>query len=399
MMTSGTHSARVYGRKYTLMRDFKSSVSGLFARGGFPEEAFYIDKVFHSRKLIVYGAGESFHYFKEIVMRQYGYRPAVVLDRKFHTGDSFEGIPAFSPETYQPSREDQETAVVVVCLGQQHYFQAVLQTLKEKGFRHIIALMDIYEIHNPFRLPLELEDAGFGYYVQQRGPIEKALSLLADDESRDVFLGCLRTHMQRKPVAIPMRDRREQYTPRDVPLCRSFSRFLYCGVSVGEMARVFTDIGSVEELVCFEPDPAQFRLTADFVSAHRTQLAKRVTALPCAVYDHETIQPFTTSDTSFGSRILPSGQNWVQCVSIDRILPDFHPTFILMDIEGSEPAALKGAEQTLRRDSPDLAICVYHAPHHLWEIPLYLDSLGVGYRFYLRNYTSFVGETVLYAAV
>lgn len=381
------------------MRDSRPSVSGLFAQSAFPEDAFYIDKVFHSRKIIVYGAGESFHYFKEIVMRQYGYRPAVVLDRKFSPGDTFEGIPAFSPETYHPSREDQETAVVVVCLGQQHYFQAVLQTLRGMGFRHIIALMDIYEIHNPFRLPPELEGAGFDYYLQQRAPIEKALSLLADDESREVFLRCLQTHLQRKPVAIPMRDRREQYTPRDVPLSRGFSRFLYCGVSVGEMARVFEDIGPVDELVCFEPDPAQFRLTADFISAHRAQIAKRATALPCAVYDRETIQPFATSDTSFGSRILPSGQNWVQCVSIDCILPDFHPTFIVMDIEGSEPDALKGAERTLRQDAPDLAICVYHAPHHLWEIPLHLDGLGVGYRFYLRNYTSFVGETVLYASV
>ena len=69
-----------------------------------------------------------------------------------------------------------------------------------------------------------------------------------------------------------------------------------------------------------------------------------------------------------------------------------------MDIEGAELEALKGAEKTIRADRPDLGICVYHSPSHLWEIPLYLHGLGVGYRLYLRNYTSLTGETVLYAA-
>jgi hypothetical protein len=138
-------------------------------------------------------------------------------------------------------------------------------------------------------------------------------------------------------------------------------------------------------------------LTAEYVSNHQELLARRVTAIPCAVYSHVAVEPFTFSDTSFGSRILASGESWIQAVAIDQVLPGFDPTCIIMDIEGAEPEALQGAEKTIRASRPDLAICVYHAPHHLWEIPLYLNGLGLGYRFYLRNYTSFTGETVLYA--
>jgi hypothetical protein len=72
---------------------------------------------------------------------------------------------------------------------------------------------------------------------------------------------------------------------------------------------------------------------------------------------------------------------------------------ITMDIEGVELQALMGAEKTIRRSSPDLGICVYHAANQIWEIPLYINSLGLGYKFYLRNYTSFSQETVLYATV
>ena len=225
------------------------------------------------------------------------------------------------------------------------------------------------------------------------------MDILADDNSREVYMRCLQTHLQRKPVAVPKCNRGEQYTPKDITLARGYSRFIYCGVSVGEMKRVFGETGKVDELVCFEPDPNQFRLTAEYVATHHEQLAKRVTAIPCALYSHDAVEPFTYSDTSFGSRILPSGESWIQSVKIDHILPGFDPTYIIMDIEGAEIEALKGAEKTIRTSRPDLAICVYHSPHHLWEIPLYLYRLGLGYRLYLRNYTSFTSETVLYATV
>lgn len=380
-----------------LTSGYAASLFRLFDTDGFSEDAFNIHRELRNRKIIVYGAGESFHYFKEVIIRQYGYTPHVVLDRKFGKTDTFEGVPAFSPLEYRPSDDEKRNGLVVVCLGNQSYFDEVVQNLHDMGFRNIISLMDIYEIHNPFCLPPELEQAGFQYYLDQRERIESCLDILDDDLSRDIFIRCAQTHLQRKPAAIPMCDRSEQYTPGGIRLSRGYSRFLYCGVSVGEMASIFGRIGPIDELVCFEPDPNQFGLTAEFLSQNNSKVARRVTAIPCAVYSRDAVEPFTYSDTSFGSRILKSGKARVQCVTIDHVIPGFNPAFISMDIEGAELEALKGAEGTIRGSRPDLGICVYHAPNHLWEIPLYLHGLGLGYRFYLRNYTSFVSETVLYA--
>ena len=379
--------------------DFKAALVGLFECNSFPEDAFFIHKYFQGRRIIVYGAGESFHYFKEVVMRQYGYTPSVVLDRRFSPGDTFEGIPASPPHQYHPSDDDKQNAIVVVCLGNQSYFDDVVLTLQQLGFLQIISLMDIYEIHNPFNQPPELATEGFAYYLNRRERIEECLDLLAEEQSREVYHRCLQTHLQRKPVPIPMSPRHEQYTPQDIQRIKGYSRFIYCGVSVGEMASVFSRTGKVEELVCFEPDPNQYRLTTEYLTQQQKNIAGRVTAIPCAVYSHDAIEPFTYTDTSFGSRIMPQADSWIQTVTIDHVLPGFDPTYIIMDIEGAELEALKGAESTIRNNRPDLAICLYHAPHHLWEIPLYLNALGVGYRFYLRNYTSFVGETVLYATI
>jgi len=378
------------------MNEFRKTLSRYFAQNKFPEDAFYIGHTFENRTIVVYGAGESFHYFKEVVIRQYGIIPSVILDIKFSAGDSYEGIFASHPDLFEPTDNEKQHAIVVICLGNQSYFGDVVAMMKKKGFRNIISLLDIYEIHNPFNLPKELELEGFGYYLNRRELIESCIDLLADDHSREVYICCLQTHMNRKPVPIPISPRNEQYTPSGIHQGRGASRIIYCGVSVGELERFLGALDDADDVVCFEPDPNQFALTAAYLAEH-DEIAARVSVIPCAVYSHEKIAPFIYSDTSFGTRILESGNSWIQSVSIDHVLPHFRPTYIVMDIEGAELDALKGAEKTIQSNRPDLAICVYHSPSHLWEIPLYIDSLGLGYRFYLRNYTSLTGETVLYA--
>jgi FkbM family methyltransferase len=72
--------------------------------------------------------------------------------------------------------------------------------------------------------------------------------------------------------------------------------------------------------------------------------------------------------------------------------------FIKMDIEGAELPALRGATQTIQRYKPKLAISVYHRLTDFFEIPEFLNSLGVGYRYFLRHYTIHAEETVLFAA-
>ena len=71
--------------------------------------------------------------------------------------------------------------------------------------------------------------------------------------------------------------------------------------------------------------------------------------------------------------------------------------FIKMDIEGAELNALRGAEQSLRAFKPSLAISVYHRDDDWITIPDYLDSLDLGYEFFLDHFTIYGSETVLFA--
>jgi len=387
------------------MDENKAAIFRLFEQGAFPADASHIKKVLQGRKIIVYGAGECCHWFVEVAMNIHGFMPVAVLDRTFHAGDTYEGIPGFSPLEYKPTEEEQREGIAVVCVAKREYHGEILRSLEDLGFQNIIFLRDIYEIHNPFNLPGELETQGFDFYRAQKDRIVACLDLFADDESREIYTRCLRTHLSRKPVPLPSRARAEQFFPKDIELRRGYSRFVCCGFDM-EIMRILNETsGKVDEIACFEPDPTLFAPLSEYLWKRKDELACNTIAMPCAAYSREAVMPFTSANrghirrvpTGFGSRLLEGGEITVQCVTLDHTLPGFSPTFICMDVEGAEPEALKGAEGLIRAHRPDLAVCVYHSPAHLWEIPFYLHGLGVGYRFFLRNYTTFTSETVLYA--
>lgn len=73
--------------------------------------------------------------------------------------------------------------------------------------------------------------------------------------------------------------------------------------------------------------------------------------------------------------------------------------FIKMDIEGAELYALKGAIKTLKRFTPKLAISLYHRVDDFKEIPEFLKSLGINYKFYFGHFTIHAEESVLFCSV
>lgn len=85
-------------------------------------------------------------------------------------------------------------------------------------------------------------------------------------------------------------------------------------------------------------------------------------------------------------------------IEADRLDDLIHEkvSFIKMDIEGAEINALRGAERTIKAYKPKLAISVYHKKEDIWEIPKLILSYVPEYRLYLRHYSPFKDETVLY---
>lgn len=71
--------------------------------------------------------------------------------------------------------------------------------------------------------------------------------------------------------------------------------------------------------------------------------------------------------------------------------------FLKMDVEGAEMAALRGAELSIRKFRPKLAISIYHKPTDFTDIINYVHELGLGYSLFVDQHTIYEEETVLYA--
>jgi len=99
---------------------------------------------------------------------------------------------------------------------------------------------------------------------------------------------------------------------------------------------------------------------------------------------------------------LPNGEKIdevIELTTIDEELKDIPVTFIKMDIEGEEFNALLGAEETIRKWKPKLAVSVYHNMDDILRIPDLILKMVPEYRFAFRHYTPAHVETIMYAFI
>jgi FkbM family methyltransferase len=147
----------------------------------------------------------------------------------------------------------------------------------------------------------------------------------------------------------------------------------------------------------FEPAPAfaknYLKCQREYSSLPHAELFN------AAVGEHAgRLRFYFDADDPASSRLTAGGNIDADVVALDEALKGRRVTFIKMDIEGAELAALKGARLIISGQKPKLAICVYHKFEDIWEIPEYIWSLAPEYSLYLRHHSPLSTETVLYAA-
>jgi len=351
-----------------------------------------MDEKLSGRELVLYGAGEASHLFVETVMATHGVRPALVLDRSFNVGDSFHGVPACPPNGCKWSEARRREAMVVVATGKPALEKEMVAAALALGFGEVVPMMSIYELHQPFSEPLELDLEGYSFFHRNAESILDAFDLMEDNQSQAIFWGVLQNHCLRRPESLPMRPKEEHNFPEDLPFSINYDQYLCCG-SPDEWVYSRLLKGRTKRMVVVDP-AKDLMLPATGVEAD-------VTLIPCALDEDDQIVPFTRTSiergSTWGCRVLQSGETFARATRVDTVIGTMSPTFISMDIEGAELRALEGAKKTITKSRPALAICVYHSVDHLWTIPRWINALGLGYRFWLRNYCSFTSETVLYA--
>ena len=163
------------------------------------------------------------------------------------------------------------------------------------------------------------------------------------------------------------------------------------GISTNNFIRWAED--NYEHVYCFEADPQNTKICKE--KLHKLIKSGKATVIDKALSNQNEMVSFTSKAN--GTSCIGDGNEKVEAVSLDSVLGDKYITFIKMDIEGAEYNALLGAKNIISKYHPKLAISIYHLPEDIYDIPDLILSYSSDYRFYLRHYSVFNEETILYA--
>lgn len=182
------------------------------------------------------------------------------------------------------------------------------------------------------------------------------------------------------------------YFNEDIFEPKEESVFIDGGCFHGETSKRFASWAkSYEGIIAFEPD-------AHNASVCRRNLEgiKNVTLFNAGLFSINSKMSFERLGAEgASSRILEEGCEQVEVKALDCVVTD-KVSFIKLDIEGAELEALKGGRNIIQKDRPRMAICLYHKPEDIWEIPRFVKSLVPEYHMAVRHHMTYIYDTILY---
>lgn len=382
-------------------------------------------------KVVLYGAGSA---GRELVECLQLFRIDIVAmcdsNESLH-GNKVNGVPVMSLHEVTNKFAD---AVFVISSNQ--FREEIQRFLKEKGIQRVAYIEDKQQLFSYLQLYKWHYD--FDFLKENKEFLEAVYQLLSDQLSRDLFkhrlvlLSSYPDYSQYKRYfdlfagdvknIDPNVFKVSQYTPNyesylyfnnDVIKLGDNEVLIDAGAFDGDSAIEFIRAcerqgGSAFHVFCVEADIKNF----DKLRTNTKENTK-ISLINKGLWSSITTLQFASSENTFvtESRIVEDSiemnylhncveaDNKIETVTIDEYFADKGVSFIKMDIEGAEIEALKGAALTIKKYRPQLAISIYHKKQDIFEIPLLIQSICPDYRFYLRQFSEHLSETVLLATI
>jgi len=232
---------------------------------------------------------------------------------------------------------------------------------------------------------------GYKFVEENQDVLNDLMNILADDFSRGVLIGYFNQRISGDICYLKNLVTDDQYFP-DIIKLKDNEVFVDCGAYDGDSIDLFIkNMGSksLMKIYAFEPDKKNYMMLL-------ARNYPNLTAIQKGCYSEKTTLHFRDGDST-GSAIDDTADFTVDVDTIDNILQGEKATYIKMDVEGVELAAIEGARNTIVTHKPKLAISVYHKKEDLISIPQLILSLNPNYKLYLRQHSIYSHDTVLYA--
>lgn len=280
-------------------------------------------------------------------------------------------------------REFERPIFVITC----PYYTSILKHLDKKG----ICSSDI--IFSQALMIDDLEDCVRDHAEE----IENFYNNLGDSRSKKILERMTLGRKERDIYELAMLKSDIQYFPADIFDFREevlLDGGAYIGDTIEEFQKVCAACGAkIKKVYAFEPDKKNYEKLVE-----NPKIVIDMDAIPAGLSNANENLSFHGGEGG-SSMIDEEGETCTKVIAVDSMHMEMVPTIVKMDIEGYELAALQGMKELIKTHKPKLAICIYHKQSDIWEIPGYIKSLVPEYRFYIRNYTNWLDEIVLYGVV
>ena len=320
------------------------------------------------KPIVLYGMGNGADKIIS-VLESYGIKYSGVFATDGFVRDKyFHGMKLTS---YGKLKEKYGNMIVLVCFGSAR--PEVIENIKR-----IAAEQELYAPDVPVY--------GGGLFTKEyaknhRAELEYVYSRLADEKSRETFKNVIEYKITGKPEYLFACE-----TDTDEPY-ESFlrlsdnERFFDLGAYNGDTVSDFVGrTGSYGSITAVEPDPKNF---------------KKLTRFAEELHDIRLINACISDKSGEKSFSVHGGRNsaagigeLIRSVTVDSLSEAAPPSYIKIDIEGSEREAIKGAENTIKVYKPKMLISCYHRTEDLFKLPIEVDKIRNDYKLYLRHFPS-----------
>ena len=342
-----------------------------------------------SNPVILYGLG----FFGGVIVKNFklhGIEVECFCDRQKRGIDKETGLKIISPDEL---KERYSNANIVISVANPSNEKSVRIALEQLGFceEQVFGFADAYKFIRKSRveqvsLPLdEFEKHIDGY--------KWAYDFFSDEESKKVIISIIRNYLFNETFEYEPPE--ESYFPTQLKL-NDNEIFIDAGLYTGDTTEEFIRRvnGQYRKIIGFDIDKN------NLASAYKNlEGEKNVEIIEKGLWDKSA---FLQAELGImaGSNIKEGAGDTVELISLDEMFGDSYddyPTFIKMDIEGSEKPALVGAQKIIETAHPKLAICAYHKPEDIYVLPQLINKINPNYKMFLKHYSPYVWDTVLYA--
>ena len=343
-----------------------------------------------NKKVILYGAGiDGIKVLAEL--ENYQVEVIAFFDMRADLLKKIKDIPVFKPD-YNIVTENEKAHIPVILTVKpfKKVNDEIIKTLIEHGYKNIIKATDMFDFYSFTKKDISEFD-------RINSSIIECAQLLEDEESYKIYKGFIASHAMRQYDTFSTPTQNTKYFDSDFGENKGFQRYIDCGAFNGDTLRDLNQLkGKVEKVALFESDMSTFKELLKMIGNDSQIYAEGMSLYPCGVWS-DTVKLRANNGMELNSHISDDGDDIIQCVAIDQVLKGFNPTFVKIDVEGAEYQALTGARNTITENKPDMVISLYHDLRDIWELPLFIKSWDLGYKFYIRVYGKGGNATMLYA--